>query len=122
MLRSFGVRQQALDPSCRDATQSRNVHMGPAFPRRDGLGTYHERRRCSGMTDPRSNTEKDPEKDPDDWVSGDEPMTGAQASYLKTLTEQAREPGAFNERLTKAEASKEIDRLREKVGLEKPDE
>jgi hypothetical protein len=66
------------------------------------------------MADPRSNTEKNP----DDWVSGDEPMTGAQASYLKTLSEQADEPDAFDERLTKAEASKAIDRLREKIGLD----
>ncbi len=65
------------------------------------------------MTDAKSNTEKDP----DDWVSGDEPMTGAQSSYLKTLSEQAHEPDAFNEKLSKAEASKAIDRLREKVGL-----
>jgi len=70
------------------------------------------------MTDSRSNTEKDP----DEWVSGDEPMTGAQASYLKTLSAQAHQPDAFNERLTKAEASKEIDRLREKIGLGTPDE
>ena len=70
------------------------------------------------MTDSRSNTEKDP----DEWVSGDEPMTSAQASYLKTLSAQAHQPDAFNERLTKAEASKEIDRLREKIGLGTPDE
>jgi hypothetical protein len=63
--------------------------------------------------DPGSNTEKDP----DDWVTGDEPMTGAQASYLKTLSEQAHEPDSFAEDLTKAEASKRIDALREKVGL-----
>ena len=43
-------------------------------------------------------------------------MTAAQASYLKTLSEQAHEPAAFHERLTKAQASKEIDRLREKIG------
>jgi hypothetical protein len=66
------------------------------------------------MVDSQSNTEKNP----DDWVSGDEPMTGAQASYLKTLSEQAQEPAAFDEKLTKAEASKLIDRLREKIGLE----
>jgi Protein of unknown function (DUF3072) len=56
------------------------------------------------------------EKDPKDWVSGNDPMTGAQASYLKTLCEQAHmpEPG---KNLTKAEASELIDRLREKVGL-----
>jgi hypothetical protein len=55
-------------------------------------------------------------KDPDDWVSGDEPMTGAQASYLKTLSEQLHEPEAFADDLTKAEASKRIDALKAKRG------
>jgi hypothetical protein len=32
------------------------------------------------------------EKDPDDWTTGEESMTGAQASYLKTLSEEAGEP------------------------------
>jgi len=54
------------------------------------------------------------EKDPDDWVSGDDPMTGAQASYLKTLCEEAGEE--FDETLTKADASKRIDELREITG------
>ncbi|MFN7103949.1 MAG: DUF3072 domain-containing protein [Pseudorhizobium sp.] len=63
--------------------------------------------------DPQSNTEKDPE----DWVSGGEPMTGAQGSYLKTLSEQAHEPDAFAEDLSKAEASKRIDALKEKLKL-----
>jgi hypothetical protein len=53
-------------------------------------------------------------KDPDDWVSGDDPMTGAQASYLKTLSEEADEPEMFNETLTKAEASRRIDELKER--------
>ncbi|WP_028034719.1 DUF3072 domain-containing protein [Chelativorans sp. J32] len=66
---------------------------------------------------PRSNMEKDPA----DWISGDEPMTGAQASYLKTLAEQANEPEAYAEDLTKAEASKRIDELKRKLGLEKDD-
>jgi Protein of unknown function (DUF3072) len=57
---------------------------------------------------PPSNTAKDP----GDWVSGDEPMTGAQASYLKTLSEQAHKPQAFSSDLTKAEASKRIDSLK----------
>jgi Protein of unknown function (DUF3072) len=65
-------------------------------------------------TEPISNTQKDP----DDWVSGDDPMTGAQASYLKTLCEQARTPEVFNENLTKAEASKLIDELREKAQID----
>lgn len=54
------------------------------------------------------------DKDPDDWVSGDEKMTGAQASYLKTLSEEAHE--AFDPDLSKAEASKRIDALKEKTG------
>ena len=62
--------------------------------------------------DPKSNAEKDP----DDWVSGDEPMTGAQASYLKTLSEEAHEPEMFADELTKAEASKRIDALKAKLG------
>lgn len=51
-------------------------------------------------------------KDPDQWVSGGDPMTGAQASYLKTLAEQADDPEAFEPDLTKAEASKRIDALK----------
>ena len=54
------------------------------------------------------------EKDPDDWTTGDEAMTGAQASYLKTLSEEAGEP--FDDSLTKAEASKRIDALQAKTG------
>lgn len=62
---------------------------------------------------PGSNTEKDP----NDWVSGDEPMTGAQASYLTTLSEEAGEE-LPPENLTKAEASKRIDALKETLGRE----
>ena len=54
------------------------------------------------------------EKDPDEWVTGDERMTGAQASYLRTLSQEANEP--FDENLTKAEASKRIDELQQKTG------
>jgi hypothetical protein len=60
--------------------------------------------------EPGSNTIKDPE----DWTTGDEPMTGAQASYLKTLSEEAGEP--YEEGLSKAEASRRIDALQEKTG------
>ena len=55
-------------------------------------------------------------KDPDEWVTGDEPMTGAQASYLKTLSEQVHDPKAFDPDLDKAEASKRIDQLKQKQG------
>jgi Protein of unknown function (DUF3072) len=57
-------------------------------------------------------------KEPEHWVSGDDPMTGAQASYLKTLCEQAGDPNAYDENLTKAEASKRIDALRAELGLD----
>ncbi len=55
-----------------------------------------------------------PEKDPDEWVTGDEPMTGPQASYLHTLAREAGED--VDESLTKAEASKRIDALQEATG------
>jgi hypothetical protein len=54
------------------------------------------------------------QKDPDDWVTGDEPMTMAQASYLKTLCEEAHED--FDSSLTKAEASKRIEELQAVTG------
>ncbi len=53
-------------------------------------------------------------KDPDQWTTGDQPMTGAQRSYLHTLAEEAREE--VSGELTKAEASKKIDELQEKTG------
>ena len=59
------------------------------------------------------------EKDPSDWTTGDDPMTDAQASYLKTLSEQAHKPDQFSETLSKAEASERIDALRGEVGLDK---
>jgi hypothetical protein len=60
--------------------------------------------------DPGSNAVKDPH----DWTTGDEPMTGAQASYLKTLSEEAGEE--FDPELSKADASLRIDALQEKTG------
>ncbi|HEX5874977.1 MAG TPA: DUF3072 domain-containing protein [Pyrinomonadaceae bacterium] len=53
-------------------------------------------------------------KDPDDWKTGDEEMTGAQRSYLQTLAEEAGEEVDLD--LTKAEASKKIDELQQKTG------
>jgi hypothetical protein len=60
--------------------------------------------------DPASNTIKDPS----DWTTGDEKMTGAQASYLKTLSEEAKEE--FDPSLSKADASLRIDELQAKTG------
>ncbi len=53
-------------------------------------------------------------KNPDQWKTGDEEMTGAQRSYLHTLSDEAGEE--VNDELTKAEASKKIDELRDKTG------
>ena len=68
------------------------------------------------MTDKRTaeSTDGNMIKDPDNWVTGDEPMTGAQRSYLHTLAEEAGEE--VEDELTKAEASKKIDELQEKTG------
>jgi len=63
---------------------------------------------------PGQGTGSNTEKDPDEWVTGAEPMTGAQASYLRTLSQEANEP--FDEGLTKAEASKRIDELQARTG------
>jgi hypothetical protein len=93
-------------------------------------GTFHEpskemaqsnKQQTSAKTE---NPKLDPnpptntQKQPDEWVSGDDPMTGAQASYLKTLCEEAGDPDAYDETLTKAEASKRIDGLKQELGLE----
>jgi hypothetical protein len=53
-------------------------------------------------------------KDPEEWVTGDEPITAAQKSYLDTLARQAGEERSAD--MTKAEASEQIDRLQKKTG------
>jgi len=60
------------------------------------------------------NTGSNAEKDPSDWVTGDEPITGAQESYLNTLAGQAGEE--VPEDLSKAEASQKIEELQDKTG------
>lgn len=59
-------------------------------------------------------TQSNTEKDPEEWVTGDEPMTGAQASYLNTLATEAKEE--VPDDLTKAEASQRIEELQAKTG------
>jgi hypothetical protein len=68
------------------------------------------------MTDPKTDLSST-DSHLDQWISGDEPMTGAQASYLQALAEQAHEPFEYRKNLTKAEASKLIDMLRRKTGI-----
>ena len=69
------------------------------------------------MTDKKTQAHADESntiKDPNNWTTGDEKMTGAQHSYLQTLSEEAKEE--FDENLTKAEASKRIEELQQKTG------
>ncbi|MFZ3580862.1 DUF3072 domain-containing protein [Loktanella sp. DJP18] len=66
------------------------------------------------LSHPKTDAPGNADKPVDDWVTGDEAMTGAQASYLQTLCEEAGE--AFDPKMTKAEASKRIDALQEKTG------
>ena len=66
------------------------------------------------MTDQKTSANPAAQKDPEDWVTGDEPMTGPQASYLQTLSQEAGEE--FDDSLTKAQASERIDELQKKTG------
>ena len=66
------------------------------------------------MTQKKQPDESNTIKDPDDWKTGEEPMTGAQRSYLSTLASEAGVEAEDD--LTKAEASKKIDQLQEKTG------
>ena len=65
-------------------------------------------------TDDTAKNDPSAEKDPSDWVTGDEPMTGPQKSYLETLSQQAGEE--FDPNLSKADASRRIDELQAKTG------
>lgn len=67
---------------------------------------------------PPDTPQTNPEKDPEDWVTGAEPMTGPQASYLKTLCQEAGE--TFDPDLSKADASRLIDELQARTGRGQP--
>jgi hypothetical protein len=66
------------------------------------------------MTDPKMGDNPAAQKDPEEWVTGDEPMTGPQASYLQTLSQEAGED--FDDSLSKAQASERIEELQAKTG------
>ena len=84
--------------------------VGRLEPRSD------EERKMSRKTDgkPAPDRQSNTIKDPDEWTTGEEPMTGAQESYLHTLATEAGEE--VEPDLTKAEASKRIDELQQKTG------
>jgi hypothetical protein len=63
------------------------------------------------------NQQQNPVKDPDNWTTGDQPMTGPQRSYLETLLQQAgKSIDDLDENMTKADASKLIDELQKETG------
>jgi hypothetical protein len=70
--------------------------------------------RTEDNLDPKGHPTSNAQKPQEEWTTGDEAMTGAQASYLKTLSEEADED--FDPHLSKAEASIRIDALQEKTG------
>jgi hypothetical protein len=74
----------------------------------------------ANQDDIQNNNQGNTIKDPDQWTTGDEPMTGAQRSYLHTLATEAKEE--IDDNMTKAEASKKIDELQERTGRGKQQE
>lgn len=106
MLTAGGLTLLHFTPEVYWTTREQNGNKLPAF------WLTEAQRRFQEMA---NNTQKDPE----DWVSGSDPMTGAQGSYLKTLSEQAHKRDPTNKTLTKAEASRLIDELREDADLSK---
>jgi hypothetical protein len=78
------------------------------------MGHRHEESKMTDKETQQRADESNTIKDPDDWTTGDQAMTGAQRSYLKTLSEEAKVP--FDDNLTKAEASKRIDELQQRTG------
>ena len=71
-------------------------------------------REQNAVDDAAENAPSNLRKNPDEWTTGDETMTDAQRSYLKTLSDEAGEP--FDGTLTKADASKRIDELQKQTG------
>ena len=80
----------------------------------DASNTHSNESTTTGQEVLGAPVENTTEKDPGEWVTGDEPMTGAQRSYLDTLARQAGE--TLSADLTKAEASEHIERLQAATG------
>lgn len=82
--------------------------QSPAEPTPDAAPTSDPQAAATG------DAAQNPVKDPSEWTTGDEPITGPQASYLQTLAQEAGETVPDN--LTKAQASEMIDRLQGQTG------
>jgi hypothetical protein len=96
-----------------DVPVEENLTKAEASERIDELRDQTGQGQTAGGSGGSSGGQDGAQKDPDQWVTGDEPMTPAQRSYLETLARQAGE--AVDDNMTKAEASKRIDELRGKA-------
>src|SRR5919109_1891117 len=107
-LRAVGKRIRSLQQHWRDEARGR------ARPNRNSRGSGFAFAIHSPMKNQSTDDTAQPalQRDPDEWKTGDEPMTDAQRSYLETLCRETGEE--FDDALTKAEASKRIDELRER--------
>jgi hypothetical protein len=105
---SAGGKPVVGSPNIRTAAARRLLYIYPEAG--SGAGQRGDLTRRSGHDEENRGAIKEPEQ----WVTGDEPMTGAQDSYLHTLAREAAEE--VPEDLTKAEASEKIEELQEKAG------
>ena len=102
--------QEANEPMEETLTKAQASERIEALQQKTGRGTGAHRHPNPCDSEATGN----PVKDPEDWTTGDEPMTGAQRSYLQTLCHEANEP--MDENLTKAQASERIEALQQKTG------
>jgi len=110
--------QSEPDQSHSDTPEDIQVAQGADAEGAIGSPSPTESSANAGASDTLGGTRPDPStsasKDPSEWVTGDEPITGPQASYLDTLAREANEEIPAD--ITKAEASEQIDRLQAKTG------
>lgn len=104
------LAEAAGEPAPTDLTKAEAAQRIEALRQKTGREPAPE----AGATPSSTASAAPPLKAPDDWTTGDEPMTAAQRAYLHTLSRDAGEP--FEEDLTKAQASQRIDDLRRKTG------
>jgi hypothetical protein len=100
-----GAQRSYLETLLQDSGEALNENLTKA----EAAKLINERQQTGQQT-----ANSNAVKDPSDWKTGEEPMTGAQRSYLKTLSDEAGEQ--LDENLSKADASKRIDELQQKTG------
>lgn len=105
-----GAQRSYLETLSGGKPLEENLTKAEASKRIEELKGSKDNERPAKGNDPNA----DAIRDPDDWKTGGERMTGAQRSYLKTLTDEAGEE--FDENITKADAAKRIDELQRKTG------